>query len=464
MDEALFFPLYEYQSAPVPRPIQHDHLQSTRVQEQQIQECIPGQQAKAHPTIDITAAGPSDDSVVREEPSRHVDYLSHDWKEEDIWASWRYMVTKRKVYSNSARLENASWRTWTKKKYNLKTVSPEKLNWLKDCDVTWLYGPLSTGAGKFSSISPASPPVSPVEPKIPQSGSFYKTKPILKKRSMSEVMLQRSLTTSSLLKQATAAIESQQLGAPGSLLQRPQFPSRVNSDNSLCSSQTTIAPSSQITPRLSTGCHSPSSTKHIHFNNRVQQCIAVEKADREEDDDEEEDDEFMCNGAYRNTTDGRISTTYRAKSNGKGEGSCLSERRRLTEPLTIAMLPPTTLKYTEEIPVKKTGSFMSFNSFFSGSRAVSSSPVQPQKSPFLDDDEDDDFSGLDWFPKSTSTTNSRNVGIVPSEIENDLQLPNYSYEEEDDDSTAEGLLGRAVDAVNTARDIAHVLWNVGWRR
>lgn len=70
-----------------------------------------------------------DDTAVRNEPSRHVDYLSHDWREEDIWSSWRHIVSKRKVYGNSARLENASWRTWTKAKYHLKTVSPETLNW-----------------------------------------------------------------------------------------------------------------------------------------------------------------------------------------------------------------------------------------------------------------------------------------------------------------------------------------------
>jgi hypothetical protein len=78
------------------------------------------------PDPSITA---EDDTAVRNEPSRHVDYLSHDWKEEDIWSSWRHIVSKRKVYGNSARLENASWRTWTKSKYRLKTVSPETLNW-----------------------------------------------------------------------------------------------------------------------------------------------------------------------------------------------------------------------------------------------------------------------------------------------------------------------------------------------
>jgi len=71
----------------------------------------------------------NDDQAIEDQPTRHVDYLSHDWKEEDIWSSWRYIVARRNVYNNSVRLENASWRTWTKAKYKLKTVSPEALNW-----------------------------------------------------------------------------------------------------------------------------------------------------------------------------------------------------------------------------------------------------------------------------------------------------------------------------------------------
>jgi Fungal protein of unknown function (DUF1752) len=71
----------------------------------------------------------NDDQAVEDQPTRHVDYLSHEWKEEDIWSSWRYIVARRNVYNNSVRLENASWRTWTKAKYHLKTVSPETLNW-----------------------------------------------------------------------------------------------------------------------------------------------------------------------------------------------------------------------------------------------------------------------------------------------------------------------------------------------
>lgn len=70
-----------------------------------------------------------DDTAARVEPSRHVDYLSHTWKEEDIWSSWRHIVAKRGFYTNSSRLENASWRTWAKSKNRLKTISPDTLNW-----------------------------------------------------------------------------------------------------------------------------------------------------------------------------------------------------------------------------------------------------------------------------------------------------------------------------------------------
>ena len=71
----------------------------------------------------------ADDTSLEEEPSRHVDYLSHDWREEDIWSSWRYMTRRKNVYSNGLRLENASWRTWAKVKFDLGTISPETLNW-----------------------------------------------------------------------------------------------------------------------------------------------------------------------------------------------------------------------------------------------------------------------------------------------------------------------------------------------
>lgn len=92
---------------------------------------------------------PQDDNDVLREPERHVDYLSHQWKESEISNSWKYIILKKKKRDvdlvNAARLENASWRTWAKARNNLATVSPEAVNWSKDSDVTWLYGPIVNG-------------------------------------------------------------------------------------------------------------------------------------------------------------------------------------------------------------------------------------------------------------------------------------------------------------------------------
>jgi len=70
-----------------------------------------------------------DDSSLVTLPRSQVDYLSHDWEEEDVWRSWRNMTRQKNEITNGIRLENASWRTWWKQRNNLKTVSPETLNW-----------------------------------------------------------------------------------------------------------------------------------------------------------------------------------------------------------------------------------------------------------------------------------------------------------------------------------------------
>ncbi|KAJ3415198.1 hypothetical protein HDV05_005338 [Chytridiales sp. JEL 0842] len=41
-------------------------------------------------------------------------------------------------------LENASWRKFFQIKFDLKTIDPATLNWQKDNDVCWLYGPFHT--------------------------------------------------------------------------------------------------------------------------------------------------------------------------------------------------------------------------------------------------------------------------------------------------------------------------------
>ena len=40
-------------------------------------------------------------------------------------------------------------------------------------------------------------------------------------------------------------------------------------------------------------------------------------------------------------------------------------------------------------------------------------------------------------------------------------MPN---DDDDEDDYGGGIVDKVFDTINTARDIAHVIWNVGWRR
>ncbi|RDL38454.1 Uncharacterized protein BP5553_02794 [Venustampulla echinocandica] len=424
-----------------------------------------------------------DDTAVRIQPSRHVDYLSHNWKEEDIWSSWKLIVSKRGVYNNSARLENASWRTWMKSKNKLKTISPETLNWLKDCDVTWLYGPLQSGSDKALRMPSASPISSS---RLSKSNSFLNKKPILKKRSMSEIMLRKSLSSSSLLKQAAAAVQAQQTSV--GVMDR----SGVRRDPSVYghhfpSPGLSHLHTSAFSSAVSSGLASPGARerKHIHFNEQVEQCIAVEVKGDDDDDDPE-----LYNGYDYDDSDSDDGGVMMKRSDSKRKLPPLQSKKTqrqnsTTENKTIAMLPSTTLKYREDSP-DGPDSAMSHNAYWTGTK-LSPSPSQetlrpskPSSRMLLGDDEDDD-EDLDWQPNSSSrrdsvTVNQDRLGSLhksgsSSSLTNEpsgmRRTPSGMFmpcEEDEDDRVSEGLFGKVVDTVNTAKDIAHVIWNVGWRR
>ncbi|KAK5652567.1 hypothetical protein OQA88_10328 [Cercophora sp. LCS_1] len=421
-----------------------------------------------------------DDINIRVQPSRHVDYLSHNWREEDIWSSWKLIVSRRGDYANAARLENASWRTWMKSKNKLSTVSPETLNWLKDCDVTWLYGPLQPGTASLNQMHTTS-----TSGRLSKSNSFVK-KPILKKRSMSEIMLQRSLSTSSLVKQAAAAVQAQQKEGLKRIGRRPglerattdyvafPFSSRgVSHDN------TNLFPSA-----ISSGLISPSSErKHIHFNEQVEQCIAL---DIKGDDDDEEVE------AYRNydsdSDDGAIMMKQSKHRKRRPPLRKAKSHSTSSESKTIAMLPSTTLKYREDTP-EPTETAMKHGTDVYRSPLMSPSSSQETLRPskksgklfFADDDDDEDDndnadssladrlasskadegagSGLRRTTSSTGLSTNEPTGM--RRTESGMFMP---YEEGESNAGGEGLLGRVIDTVNTARDIAHVIWNVGWRK
>ncbi|PFH57948.1 hypothetical protein XA68_14356 [Ophiocordyceps unilateralis] len=414
-----------------------------------------------------------DDSAVTIKPTRQVDYLSHDWREEDIWSSWRYIVSQRGEFPNSKRLENASWRTWAKAKYNLKTISPEELNWLKDCDVTWLYGPLQTGPSRLqpSRTEPCGRALSKSESLV----SLDK-KPILKKRSMSEIMLQRSLTSSSLLKQATAAVQAQETSA----VLRPTM-ARSMTDCYLTLPLSTRRSSNETSSSLaastdSSGASSPyAERKHIHFNEQVEQCIAVDV----KGDDDDDDDAARYAGDYDCDSDEGV-VMKRVKPKRRGPSTRRRTRKTTpTEGKTIAMLPSTTLKYREDTsetlptaakhaPDARDSPLMSPSSSSETLR-----PARQTAAFHFGEDEDYDMadeahlSDPGWrspsqdrgLHRSTSTASLCDEPDGMCRTSSGMLMPC-----EDEPRPGDGILGRVIDTVNTARDIAHVIWNVGWRK
>jgi hypothetical protein len=417
-----------------------------------------------------------DDTAIKQEPSRHVDYLSHEWREEDIWSSWRHIVSKRKLYGERSRLENASWRTWAKQKNKLRTVPPDTLNWLKDCDVTWLYGPLQT-ATAYAVSQPASEPPS----NLSKNNSFLAKKPILKKRSMSEVMLQKSLSASSLVSQAAAAVQAQQdLPQP-----RPARPAlgRAMSDyihSSINSQPMSTDGLESFSSQSTSGLQTPSGEKrHIRFDDKVEQCIAVDVKDNDDYDDDEDSDPWAKNHDSDSSSDDGILTMK--KSNRKKPLVRANSKTNFSvDNKTIAKLEPTTLKYRTDSPdVPDTPSHSVGPSFWRrGNLSPSPSqetlrPSNPSRNFLLDEDDDED--DISWEPSGAFTNNrdggggstggggSSDAEDIAGGLRRTASGMFMPYDEEEDEAHNAGLLGKVVDTVNTAKDIAHVIWNVGWR-
>ncbi|KXS94637.1 hypothetical protein AC578_2246 [Pseudocercospora eumusae] len=430
-----------------------------------------------------------DDSALRQEPSRQVDFLSHEWREEDIWSSWRNIVSQRKtVYGERSRLENASWRTWAKAKFDLRTVSPEQLNWLKESDVTWLYGPLKLAPSYPISERSGSQP----ESQISKSNSFINKKPILKKRSVSEVMLQKSLSTSSLVKQAAAQVQAQ--GREGRRSGPEVIDSKLQSET----------PSRDQTDYFTSWSNSSGGTpcetqekRHIRFDDRVEQCIAVDCKDPGPEDEEVHG---QTSSSDSSSDDGVVMMNRKKRSGPKkakkGSRSNSANGRKIIE-----TLPATTLKYRTDSPdVTEEAQHHTFGRSWNSSKLSPSPsqetlrPTRPSSNFLLPDDEDEAEDDIDsdssWtFGASNSKSSlgtassptsrrsggqsSRNRSSTPGPRESHYEIEGMRrtesgmfmpYDDDDDEVVAAGLFGRVSETINTARDIAHVIWNVGWRK
>lgn len=294
-----------------------------------------------------------DDNDLMYEPNRHVDYLSHKWNEKEISQSWKYIILKKKKKDtdliNAARLENASWRTWAKARNNLNTVNPESLNWSKDSDVTWLYGPIVRDQPILSNPTSDTPskklheepkPVcdekagnitigygsdDETSKRLVKSTRARGPKPILKKRTVSEIIEENSkwrldiarqhrkhlLDSSAILDSNSSHIDHDDFDAIAAKVNSQYYKGidkhstgsneSMSPDDGLdtvsslppaSSGLTTGSPldlSSKIdTPKLSSILSTSPKQKdkkdrHIHFNNRVDQCISVDVCESHDD-------------------------------------------------------------------------------------------------------------------------------------------------------------------------------------
>ncbi|KIJ55602.1 hypothetical protein M422DRAFT_240216 [Sphaerobolus stellatus SS14] len=342
-----------------------------------------------------------DDSSLDTQAVGQVDYLSHDWQEEDVARSWRNMTRRKDSIQNGARLENASWRTWWKQRNKLPTVSPETLNWLKDSDVTWLYGPLHTANDwappPRQSTSTAQSITDPKRrsPASSRPNSPWELKPILKHRSISELLSisfpptpnsdTLELPTEGYfsdrgtpLSQRTQSLDSQDPNRSRPRLAHTKSDTNISRRNPfrgdspplplIPEEHTVVGPSKRTNSQLATSSSTPESQdsgesstqqrRHISFNTFVEQCIAIEQP-KGSDDEEEEGDEYGYEDEGYREDDEDSNEEYDSEEDvlemrSSRRGSMRSDASPLTglesihtaerEHVTIAPIAPTILK------------------------------------------------------------------------------------------------------------------------
>lgn len=369
------------------------------------------------------------------------------------------------------------------------------MNRLKESDVTWLYGPLKS-AESYPITQNTSEPGS----QISKNNSFINKKPILKKRSMSEVMLQKSISSSSLVKQAASAVQlsgrgGRRYGTMSDIVDsklQSETPSRDQVD--------------YFTSRSTSSGGTPCETqerRHIRFDDRVEQCIAIDckdpALDEEEEESSEEEDDVKHNGSTDSSSDDGIVMMKRKKLSGQKRKKAGSRSSSTSGRRIIETLPATTLKYRTDSPdVTEEAQHHTFGrSWNTANLSPSPSqetlrPANPSRNFLLQQEHDNDdevdsdsswsfgasnpkssFALVDRRPGGPSSSRARNASPGPGPRSGDYEIEGMRRtssgmfmpidDEEEDDAVATGLFGRVSETINTARDIAHVIWNVGWR-
>ncbi|KAG0250813.1 hypothetical protein BG011_008066 [Mortierella polycephala] len=254
------------------------------------------------------------------QPALAIDYLGSSWKnEDDIAASWKFMTKQKHDMINGLRLENASWRNWAKQRHNLKTISPKVLNWLKDSDTTWLYGPLYKAAidefdlSRFGTqtVPNRSGSVTSSSSSIPSTTTVGadgkpKLKPVLKRKTASELFKADTLF-------------------------HVQSDGRLNRE---------IQPYSKATESAVFKEHRQ---PKLRFNDSVEQCVSIDNTDAIDEEDEDEDFWNLDGSRYRADNDDESSAGLTRRHEDEDGGILM--RISAKKPLrSIVRIDPTRLK------------------------------------------------------------------------------------------------------------------------
>ena len=277
-------------------------------------------------------------------------------------------------------------------------------------------------------------------------------------------MLQRSLSQHTLLQHAGAILKAQK--AMNGWARPPLVRSNADLDHiqHRTGSSTHLMGGTLTTASL--GLTSHSERRHIHFNNEVGQCIAVDIKDSDEE-------EWPATFEDESSSDDGVVMMRQISVKSSLSNRSTPRNSFSSDSKTIAPLPSTTLKYWVDTPEPKGGCILDrFSALPHSSSSTPTPSVETLRPPsqyvnfLLDDDEDPslDFAShytnqdRGWFvPKDANELSARSMQLTGS----GMFMP---YGESGGEATSNGPLGRVVDTVNTARDIAHVIWNAGWRR
>jgi hypothetical protein len=315
------------------------------------------------------------------------------------------------------------------------------------------------------------PPSSPGSSShISKSNSVLNKKPILKKRSMSAIMLQRSL-----LGQAAVAVQAQQFREAGRRCDRLTMGQATSNFVTFSSSSRRMRREnpSLLPSVLPSGLESPNTgeVKHIHFNEQVEQYIALEMNG---DEDEEPDSYAIHDSDDSDSDDG---ATEMRRTDPKWKLPLMSSRKATPRASfsagskSIEMLPSTALKDSEDTPEPPETVVKHSNSFWNSGKLYASPSQETLRDGLGDDDAD-----MDWQPPSAFANRKDRLAVTQERLQN-LHTSRLSsclngdpsgmrrtpsgmfmpYEEDEDDLVTEGLLGKVVDTVNTAKDIAYVI-------